>query len=166
MVRIEDIPAEKRWEIAARTAGTIPLMYDKYFRKVVGDEYDDIERSLWTESGNEIKNLATALDLPTNNAIEISESLGVIGTILYGPEMKFEPAGKQTENKAVGRMTGCPVLNRAREMGMDPTISVERACRVVLRTEVEALNPSFTQRFNKSMCEGDEYCEMVIERKR
>ena len=79
--------------------------------------------------------------------------------------MKYEPA-EQTENKIVGRTTGCSILNRAREMGLDPKISVHRACGVVLKTEVEALNPDFTQKFNKSMCDGDDYCEMVIERKR
>lgn len=66
----------------------------------------------------------------------------------------------------VGRTTGCSVLNRAREMGLDPKISVLSACRVLLKTEVEALNPAFTQRFSKSMCGGDDYCEVVIERKR
>ncbi len=165
MVRIEDIPGETRWEIAAKSASAMPLLYDRHFRKVLGDKYDDIERSLWIESGKEIRNPATALDLPTNNAPEISESLGIIGAILYGTEMKFEPA-EQTENKVVGRTTGCSVLNRATEMGLDPKISVLRACRIVLKTEVEALNPAFTQRFNKSMCGGDDYCEMVIERKR
>ena len=47
MVRIEDIPAETRWEIAAKSASALPLFYEKYFRKVLGDRYDDIERSLW-----------------------------------------------------------------------------------------------------------------------
>ena len=165
MISIEDIPAETRWEIAAKSASAIPLFYDRYFRKVLGEKYDDIERSLWIESGKEIKNLAAALDLPTDNASDIFESLGIIGTILYGPEMKFDPV-VQSENKSVGRMNGCSVLNRAREMGLDPKISVLRACRVLLKTEVEALNPAFTQRFNKNMCNGDDYCENVIERKR
>jgi len=33
MVSIEDIPAEKRWEIAAKSASAMPLIYDMHFRK-------------------------------------------------------------------------------------------------------------------------------------
>lgn len=32
MISIEDIPAEKRWEIAAKS-----LIYDMHFRKVLGE---------------------------------------------------------------------------------------------------------------------------------
>jgi predicted ArsR family transcriptional regulator len=60
MVSIEDIPAEQRWEIAARAASAIPL------------------------------NLASALGLPTGNARDIYETFEVIGTILNGPEFKAE----------------------------------------------------------------------------
>jgi hypothetical protein len=35
-----------------------------------------------------------------------------------------------------------------------------------MKSEVEALNPAFAQSFTKSMCSGDSFCEMVIERKR
>jgi hypothetical protein len=165
MASIEDIPVETRWEIAAKSASTVPLLYDKYFRKVLKEKYDDIERPIWIESGKEMKNLAEVLDLPRDKAQEISESLGVIGAILYGPEMKKELVDA-TEDRALGRMTQCSVLNRANEMGLDPKISAQRACMVFMKTAVEALNPAFTYRLNKSMCSGDDYCEMVIEKKR
>jgi len=165
MVSIEDIPAETRWEIAARSASTVPLLYDMHFRRVLKEKYDNIELPIWIESGKEMKNLAVALGLPIDNAKDISESMGVIGTILYGPEMKMEQK-EATEDRAVGRMTGCSVLNRAREMGLDPKISAQTACGAVMKSELEALNPAFSQRFNKSMCSGDSFCEMVIERKR
>ena len=165
MVTIEDISVETRWEIAAKSASTVPLLYDKYFRKVLKEKYDDNERPIWIESGKEMKNLAEVLDLPRDKALEISESLGIIGTILYGPEMKTELVDA-TEDRAVERKIQCSVLNRANEMGLDPKISAQRACMVFLKTAVEALNPAFTYQLNKSMCSGDDYCEMVIEKKR
>ncbi len=165
MVSIEDIPVETRWEIADKSASAVPLLYDKYFRKVLKEEYDDNERPIWIESGKEMKNLAELLDLPRDKALEISESLGIIGTILYGPEMKTEHVDA-TEDRVVERKIRCSVLNRANEMGLDPKISAERACMVFLKNSVEALNPAFTYQLNKSMCSGDDYCEMVIEKKR
>ena len=82
MISLEDVPVETRWEIAAKSASTVPLLYDKYFRKVLKEKYDDIERPIWIESGKEMKNLAEVLDLPRDKAHEISESLGIIGAIL------------------------------------------------------------------------------------
>lgn len=49
MVNIEDIPVEERWKIAAKSAGFMPLLYDKFFRKVLGDKYDEIERPILIE---------------------------------------------------------------------------------------------------------------------
>lgn len=165
MVSLEDIPAETRWEIAARSASVVPLLYDMHFRKVLREKYDDIELPIWVKSANEMKNLANELGLPLSNAKEISESMGVIAAILYGREMKMELI-EGNEDRAIGRMTECAVLNRAKEMGLDPEISAQTACRQVLKTEAEALNPEFTQRSTMSMCAGDSFCEMVIERKR
>ena len=42
MVSIEDIPAEQRWEIAARAASAIPFAYDIAFREAIGEKYDEI----------------------------------------------------------------------------------------------------------------------------
>ncbi|MDF1556946.1 MAG: hypothetical protein P1P80_02010 [ANME-2 cluster archaeon] len=85
MVSIEDIPLEQRWEIAAGAASSIPLAYDMAFREVLGDKYDEIERPIYIEAGKEIKNLASALELPMGNAREIGQTFGIIGTILNGP---------------------------------------------------------------------------------
>lgn len=63
---------------------------DMHFRKVLGEKYDEIERPIWTEGGKEVNKLATALGLPSGNAIEVNEAFGVIGTILFGREFRFE----------------------------------------------------------------------------
>ncbi|HID38691.1 MAG TPA: hypothetical protein EYP36_04160 [Calditrichaeota bacterium] len=165
MISIEDIPAEQRWEIAARVASTIPFAYDIAFREVIGEMYDEIERPIYVEAGKESKHLASILGLSTGNAREINETLGIITTILYGPEIQFETT-EEGDDRTVGRVTQCPNLNRAVELGLDPQIIILNACQAYTKSAIETLNPVFTQRFNKRMCSGDPYCEMVIERRK
>ncbi len=165
MVSIEDIPAEQRWEIAARAASAIPFAYDIAFREAIGEKYDEIERPIYVEVGKEFKNLASALGLPTGNAREINDTSGIILTILYGPEFKGETT-EEGDDRTVGKITQCPILNRAVEMGLDPQIVALTACQTSGKSAVENLNPGFTHQINKSMCSGDPYCETVIELKR
>jgi hypothetical protein len=66
----------------------------------------------------------------------------------------------------VGKITQCPILNRAVEMELDPQIVALTACQTFSKSAVENLNPGFTHQINKSMCGGDPYCEMVIERRK
>ena len=165
MVSIEDIPVEQRWEIAARAASAIPLAYDMAFREALGKKYDEMERPIFVEAGKEFKNLASALGLPTGNAREVNETFGIIGTILNGPEMKTETT-EEGDDRAVGKVIQCPVLNRAMEMGLDPQIVALTACQAYSKSAIENLNPEFTQLRNNSMCSGDPYCEMVIERRK
>ena len=165
MVSIEDIPAEQRWEIAARAASAIPLAYDIAFRAAIGEKYDEMERPIYIEAGKEIKNLASALGLPTGKAREIYETFWTIGTILNGPEFKRETT-EEGDDRTVGKTTQCPILNRAVEMGLDPKIVALTACQTYHKSAIENLNPGFTLQHNKTMCGGDPYCEMVIERRK
>ncbi len=165
MVNIEDIPAEQRWEIAARAASAIPFAYDIAFREAIGEKYDEIERPIYIEAGKEIKDIASALGLPTGNAREVYETFGVIATILYGPELEGETT-QEGDDRTVGKTTQCPLLNRVVEMGLDPQVVVLTGCQTYHKSAVENLNPGFTHQFNKRMCSGDPYCEMVIERRK
>jgi hypothetical protein len=90
MVSIEDIPAEKRWEIAAKSASAVSFIYDMHLRKVLGEKYDDIDRQIWDELGKESKNFAKAFGLPSGNAKELSDVIRIAGANLYGPEFRFE----------------------------------------------------------------------------
>ena len=164
MVSIEDIPAEVRWEIAAKAASATPLAYDMVFREVLGDKYDEIERPIYIEAGKEMKSLATALGLPTDNARDLGDAQRVLTTILYGPEFEFENI-EGTGDRVVGKVTGCAVLNQALGMGLDPKVVCLGACQTFCKSTIENLNPKYTHRFDKSMCAGDPYCEMVIELK-
>ncbi len=161
MVRIEDIPAELRWEIAAKSATALPVVYDMIFRKALGMKYDAIELPIWVEGGKEVKKIAQAMDLPTKNASDISDTYGIISTILFGPELKWRAIEKGID-RTVGKVTGCPLLNRALEMGMNPAVLLS-ACQAYSRSAVENLNPMYTIKSKKRMCTGDPYCENIIE---
>jgi len=163
MVSLEDIPAEVRWEIAAKAASAIPLAYDMVFREVLGDKYDEIERPIYTEAGKAMKGLVAALGLPTDNARDLGD-IKILLTILYGPECKVGMV-EGTEDRAVVKVTGCAVLNQALDMGLDPKVVCLAACRTEGESVIENLNPKYTQRFTRNMCAGDPYCEIVIELK-
>ncbi|MCK4937884.1 MAG: hypothetical protein KAR85_04700, partial [Methanosarcinales archaeon] len=113
----------------------------------------------------EFKNLASVLGLPVGNAREVSQTFGIIGTIINGPEMKAETT-EESDDRTVVKLTQCPLLNRAIEMRLDPKIVASTACQTYLKSAIENLNPEFTQQSNKRMCSGDPYCEMVIERRK
>jgi hypothetical protein len=50
---------------------------------------------------------AITLGLRSENAIEVNEAFGVIGTILFGSEFKFEIV-EETKNRVVGKVIECP----------------------------------------------------------
>lgn len=164
MAGIEDIPAELRWEIAAKSATALPIVYDMIFRKALGARYDAIELPIWIEGGKEVKRIADSLGLPAENSKDISDTYGIISTILFGPELKWRAIEKGID-RTVGKVTGCPLLNRALEMGMNPAMLLG-ACQAFNRSAVENLNPRYTFRSKKRMCTGDPYCENVIESRR
>lgn len=166
MVSIDDIPVEQRWIIAAKSAGFMPLLYDKFFREALGERYDEIERPILMEAGKEMKDIAMALGLPSGNARQIVETVGILSTISFGPENKYEPVAETTHG-AMGKMTECGIRNSAIQMGLDPKIVAMPACRTMMRSVVESLNPEYTlKQDTKNMCSGDQYCEMIVERQR
>jgi hypothetical protein len=164
MTEIEDIPAYLRWEIAAKSATALPVVFDMIFRKALGERYDAIELPIWVEGGKEVNRIADALGLPKENAGDISDTYGLISKILFGPELKRKVSKRRTD-RAVSRRTGCPLLNRAVELGMNPALLLN-ACQAYNRSAVENLNPKYTVRSVKSMCIGDPYFENVIEPKK
>jgi hypothetical protein len=164
MVEISDIPAEMRWAIAARLATALPWAYGVAFQEIIGKEkLYEIARQIWAEGGKEAKSIAEMLDLPTGNAREVDKAWGIIGEILDGPEIKWEVV-EEEDDRVVTRIMGCPFLNRAREMGIDPKDSIG-SCQEYCRSMVENLNPRYTQRFESGMCLGAPYCESVVELK-
>jgi hypothetical protein len=165
MVDANDIPAEMRWEIAAKSAAAMPWIYGTAYRGLTDEKkFQEIDRQIWIEGGREAKRLADKLNLPAGNAREINSTWGIIGTILFGPEFREEIV-EENDNRIVTRITGCPFLNRAREMGIDPKDAFG-SCQAYGKSIVEELNGKYSQRFLSGMCLGASYCENIIELKK
>ena len=165
IVNISDIPAEIRWAIATKSATALPWAYGIAFQEVIGKErFYEITRQIWTEGGKEAKGIADMLRLPTGNAREVDNTWGIIGEILDGPEIKWDVV-EEEDNRVVTRITGCPFLNRAREMGIDPKDTF-KSCQAYCRSMVENLNLKYTHRFESGMCLGSPYCKSVVELKK
>ncbi len=164
MVTVEDIPAELRWEIAAKSVTAMPIIYDIIFRKALGAKYDAIELPIWVEGGKDVKKVAHALGLNTENAKDISDTYGIISKIIFGPELKTS-VSQEKADRTVSRGTECPFLNRAIEMGMNPALLIN-ACQAYNRSAIENLNQKYTIKSTKQMCKGDPYCENIIELKK
>ena len=147
-MELEDISAEVRWKIAARTAQSLFIDYGLAF---------------WTEGGKEIKSIADSLKLPTNNTLEVSDAWRIIRTILMG-EWKYETV-KETECKVVDHLNNCPMLNIHKE-NCSPTMNMHHLCQAYCKSAIEVLNPKYTHKFTKRMCTGDSYCESIIELKK
>lgn len=161
MVNIKDIPAEVRWEIATKSANRQSVVYDMLVRQIIGDRIDEIWNAIITEGGKESKAIAESLGLPSSNAAEIDSTLGIISTIILGPELTGEIL-EANEERLIGKMTGCPMLNAHRDIGNEP-IGTHAHCQAFCQNSVESLNPRYTMRYTKRMCTGDPHCEYVIE---
>jgi hypothetical protein len=164
MVNLEDIPAEMRWAIAAKSASAMPFAFSMAFQEIIGKEkFDEVARKMWIEGGKEAKSLADMIRLPIGNAIEVDDSWGLISSILYGPEIKWDVI-EENEDLRITRITGCSFLNRAMEMGIDPNDGFG-GCQAYNRSIVENLNPKYTQRFESGMCLGAPFCRSIVELK-
>ena len=164
MLSIKDVPAEVRWEIAAKAANSQSVAYDMLVREIIGDKIDEIWNLIMAEGGKESRALAESLCLPTSNALEIENALDIISTIILGPELKGETL-EADEERVVQKMTGCPMLNAHRNIGNAP-IGTPAHCQAFCQSSVESLNQRYTLRYMKRMCTGDPHCEYVIELKK
>ena len=81
MISIEDVPAEVRWKIAAKSGMAMTIAYDMAFRRAFGDQVNNLEIPIWAEGGKEAANIATSLKLPARNALEIDDTLDTISKI-------------------------------------------------------------------------------------
>jgi hypothetical protein len=116
MVRLKDIPAEVRWEIATKSANSQSVILDMLVRQIIGDRIDEIWNIIMSQGGKESKAVAESLGLPASNAMEIGDTLDIISTILLGPEFKGVIL-EANEDRVIAKLTGCPLLNAHRNIG-------------------------------------------------
>jgi hypothetical protein len=157
---LDSIPDRMKWQIASRLASTLPVFYDISFRREIGERYDEIERNVWIEIGQQARDLVKSYQLPVGNAEQIADALQVVQAVFFGPEFRGEKLVVNRERTTVVK-TRCPFLLRELEI-QQPTDLFFQKCMAFSISAVEAMNPEYTLRFVRSMCAGDKTCEAKI----
>jgi hypothetical protein len=157
------VPEDARWQLAARIAAVIPVLYRAAFADSIGDEYDRIEQQVWVVLAQEAKTVAKTFGLPVRTARELAATLAIITTVFFGPELKSEQVVFD-DDRAVLLVKRCPLMLREEEGCGEPGAAFNR-CLAFSIAAIETLNPAYTLRFVRSACQGDRNCEMKIARK-
>jgi hypothetical protein len=161
MPDLKSVPDEVKWRLAAQLAALLPALYDRAYRGVVGEKYDEIEQEIWMELSRMALDIARDLSLPTSNAGELADSLRMVMGILFGPDYKSETL-EISPGGAVVLVKRCPLPASSLERGAgDP--STFHKCMALTLTTVPLLNKGYSARFVRTMCMGDRQCEIKIE---
>ena len=128
------------------------------------ERIDEIEQRIWAEGGRAVRDIAVTLGLPSGNAIEIDEALGIISEIILGPGFNIEIT-EASESRVSGMITSCPMLNTHRALGV-PAAGTHLHCQAFCENGIQGMNPMYTTRYTKRMCRGDDCCEYTVELKR
>ncbi len=162
---IEKIPAETRWEIAAKgLTGACTAMMNVIKGALSQEKFEEFQVGLWSQAGKGAKELADTLGLTIENPRDIDEVMALLAMTSMGPEFKFEVV-EATEDRCVGRATGCPWHERWKELGLDFDFC-SSGHQAWGDGAAESLNPNFTFRLTKNIVRGDSNCEWIVERKK
>jgi predicted ArsR family transcriptional regulator len=159
----ERIPVEMRWRLSARTLTYLPFAYEKVLGGDMGEEYSVKVGEIFRELAWEMIPIARAYLLPTGNAADLARAVEVLFSALFGPGFEGEPL-EASDNRAVWRLTRCPFVSMARELGFNPAHAYV-ACNAFKNALVEDLNNEYRSSLLWTLCLGDTVCEMTIERK-
>ena len=161
MPDLNSIPDDMKWRLAAKLAALFPALYERAFRGVVGEKYDEIEQEIWMELSRLVLDIVRDLSLPTSSANELAGSLRTVMTILFGPDYKSETI-EVSKDGAVVLIRRCPILESGYNPG-DGGAGIFHKCMALTLTTVPLLNKSYSARFVRTMCTGDRQCEIKIE---
>jgi hypothetical protein len=162
---IEKIPAEARWQIAARRLTGAYTACSNALKQVVGEtKYNEFNGEVWYQAGKGLKELVDAFGIPVGDARQIEEAVELAVRASMGPELEIGVV-EATQDRCVARVSKCPWHERWKEQGLGWDF-----CRIGHRRwgdgAVESVNPAFAHSLPKTMPGGDPYCELIIERKR
>ncbi|MDD1653532.1 MAG: hypothetical protein LUQ64_03190 [Methanomicrobiales archaeon] len=168
MVNIDQIPAEVRWRLATQAVNDLPFVYGMVYRNIVGEMYtrelDEASRRIWMEAGKEQAAVARAFALPVRNAMQVAQAFATVCVLYMGPEMNNGEVRPGEGDSAVLTLERCPMYTRSLKWGMDPK-KIITDCRAYCMAGVQALNPDYEVKFEKSLCAGDAGCKMRVEKK-
>ena len=159
-MKLDDIPAELKWKIATKTFKSFFSGYGAAFRQILDEKtVKNVEEIVWAERGKEVKKIAHILKLPSENAIDVNNTLKIVEAIVMGK--KEHEIQDEASKLVIDHFITCPNFNARAEMYI-PVISMPDLCQAYCTSAVESLNPKYTQMFTKRMCAGDDYCESII----
>ena len=87
---MKETSAEIRWQIASKSASSLPVLYTIILRDYFGEESDRIAEEVWCHAGSGVGELATGLDLATAPADRLASGLLEILQTLFGTEFRGE----------------------------------------------------------------------------
>lgn len=161
MPDLKSVPDDTKWRIAAQHATHLAAMYERVFRPVIKDQYNELEHEIWIEMAQFAYEIALSLRFPVETARELAESLRWVTTIVFGPDSKEEviEVGK---DGAVIIIRRCPLLMN--DSGLSSSCEgIFHRCMAFTLTTQKKMNPNFSSRFVRAMCMGDRQCELKIE---
>jgi hypothetical protein len=154
------IPDEMRWQVAAKIASMLPVNYEIIFRDIVGADFDRLEQQVFVALAHEAKIVARTFSLPLGTARELVATLAILNTVFFGPEIKSEQVSFESD-RAVLLVRKCPMMLREQDLHGHRG-GVFNRCLAFTIAAIEELNPEYTLRFVRGMCQGDRNCEMKI----
>jgi hypothetical protein len=158
---MKDISMEMRWQIAARSASSLPVVCTAILRTRLGTAYDDhLVEEIWCHVGDEASAIAKGLDLAVKPADRLASSLLEILRILFGQEFRGEILDLDSD-RAVVLINRCPILMRAMELG-EHSPAFFHPCMACCVSATESLHSDFSVRFIRAMCLGDKNCELRV----
>lgn len=112
------------------------------------------------EIAKEINGMVESLGLTAENALEIKDAWETITEIIIG-NFEYDTI-EASKEKLVVHVTSCPV---SITKDSPASINAIEGCPRYSKILVETLNPKYTARITKKICDGDPYCEIIIELK-
>jgi hypothetical protein len=160
MSGLNAVPDDVKWRIASEFAAKLPFLYDRAFRPVAGERYDEIEQDVWIEAARTVFDIARSLNLPVGTPADLAETVRIIMIILFGPEFKSEVL-EVSKDGAVILVKRCPFLSGLPDTGADGSHAFRR-CMAFTLSSIPRLNDKFSARFVRTMCTGDRQCEIKV----
>jgi hypothetical protein len=161
MPDLKSIPDDMKWRLAAKLAALLPALYERAYRGVVGEKYDEIEQEIWMELSRMALEIVRDLSLPASTASELAGSMRTVMTILFGPDYKSENL-EVSKDGAVVIIRRCPLLEASHNLGVGGP-GIFQKCMALTLTTIPLLNKGYSARFVRTMCTGDRQCEIKIE---
>ena len=156
--------AETRWKIASDFADYLPHAFDNEFRKISEGRCDakikEAELNIWKNIGSMQKKYAKMLNCPLKSAMDVANAFAFISNAMFGPELKAEI---KDEKNDIARITcnSCPMVKLAHEKGTE-TRNQSEYCRNFSNAAIKSLNPAYNLIVQKSICNSDKTCEILI----